>query len=298
MTAHRDFHVVCAWDPNPAACVSVREGHPDVEIAESAEAVIASPETSAVYIASPPLTHAFYVRAVAEARKCILCEKPLGIDIAESEKLVDHVAQRRLPNVINFNHGNASASCHVEDELASGVMGGVPLIDIVIHLSKWPRDFQAHADWLAGREQGGFTREMISHWVYLTRRLLGDGVILYREASFPNDPGRSETRLLAKLEFGGVPTVINAACGGAGPVGAEYTVWGTRKSYRLHSGGGISSTQGEGWQEEFADVADIEQTDIMRNLDATAKAFRRETVKIATLADGLAVQRIVEALIA
>ena len=297
MAAHEGFDVVNAWDLDEAACAALRESHPQVEIAENADVVIADPRSSAIYIATPPLTHGAYIRAVAEAGKCIFSEKPLGIDLAESERLVALVTDRDVPNVINFNHGNATASSHVESALNSGAMGDVTGVDIFIHLTHWPRDFQAHATWLAGREQGGFTREMISHWVYLTRRLLGEGSIINRHIRFPDDPGLSEIRLVAELEFGGVPTVINASVGGAGPVGTEYTLWGTKTSYRLHSGGRISATQGDVWEPQFTDIADMTERDISRNIEAAAKAFRCEAVRVPTLGDGLAVQRIVEALI-
>ena len=298
MVAHDEFVVVSAWDPDEAACAELRETHPQVEIMQDADAVIGDPRTNTIYIASPPLSHGIYIRAVAEAGKCIFSEKPLGIDIAESEDLVALVDIRDIPNVINFNHSNATASCHVESALNSGAMGDVTGVDIFIHLTHWPRDFQAHAAWLAGREQGGFTREMISHWVYLTRRLFGDGKIINRRVHFPDDPKLSEIRLLAEMEFGGVPTVINAAVGGAGPVGTEYTIWGSKNSFRMQSGGRISVTQGDAWELEFDGISDITQSDISRNISAAAKSFRREAVKVPTLADGLAVQRIVEALIA
>ena len=105
-------------------------------------------------------------------------------------------------------------------------------------------------------------------------------------------------RLLAELEFGGIHVVINAAIGGAGPTGTDYTVWGTKKSLRMQSGGRISSSKGDAWQQELINIADFTQIDISRNITAAAQAFRREQVKVPTLADGLAVQKIIEALIA
>ncbi|MGI9390693.1 MAG: hypothetical protein ACR2O1_11605, partial [Boseongicola sp.] len=136
------------------------------------------------------------------------------------------------------------------------------------------------------------------HWIYLTQRLFGEGHIISRQVHFPSDPGQSEFRLLAELEFGGIPAVINAAIGGAGPVGTDYTIWGTKKSLRMQSGGRISSSQGDAWLQELTNIADFTQIDISRNIAAAAQVFRREQVKVPTLADGLAVQRIVEALIA
>ena len=298
MAAHSNYELICGWDPDEAACAALQKIRPEMEIAASANAVIDDPRTTAIYVASPPLTHAAYVRAIAQRDKCIFCEKPLGVNVAESEALVALVADRGVPNVINFNHSNATASCYLESELACGAMGDITGVDIFIHLTQWPRDFQAHATWLKSRQQGGFTREMLSHWIYLTQRLFGEGTIKSRQVHFPSNPEHSEVRLLAELEFGGIPTVINAAIGGAGPVGTDYTVWGRQKSLKMQSGGRISSSHGEAWQQELTGIANVTQMDMSRNIAAAARAFSREQVKVPTLADGLAVQKIVEALIA
>ena len=298
MARHPRFEVVGAWDPDAATCDAVRAAHPDVAIADGAEALIAGAETSVVYIASPPASHGAYVRAAAEAGKGVYCEKPLGVDVAASRELVAFVEASGVPTAINFNHGNAAASAFVETQLASGEMGEVAGVDIFIHLTQWPRDFQKHARWLEGRAQGGFVREMLSHWFYLTRRLLGEGEIVRAAVHYPPDPELAETRVVAELSFGGVPTVVNAACGGAGPVGTEYTVWGSRKSYRMRSGGRLDSSDGGPWQPELTEIEDPSETDHRRNLDAAAERFAGEPVKLPDLRDGLAVQELVEALLA
>ena len=298
MVGHPRFEVVDAWDPDKAACDAVREAHPDVDIAAGADALIASAKTSVLYIATPPATHAAYVRAAAEAGKGVYCEKPLGVDVDESRELVAYVEASGVPTAINFNHGNASASSLVESQLAAGEMGEVAGVDIFIHLTHWPRDFQKHAKWLEGRAQGGFTREMLSHWFYLTRRLLGEGEVVRTAVHYPPDPDLAETRVVAELTFGGVPAVVNAACGGAGPVGTEYTVWGSRRSYRMRSGGRLESSDGGSWQPELTEIEDPSETDHRRNLDAAAQRFAGEPVKLPDIADGFAVQQLVEALLA
>ncbi|MGI9383988.1 MAG: Gfo/Idh/MocA family protein, partial [Methyloligellaceae bacterium] len=298
MVQHPRFEVVDAWDPDAVACDAVRGAFPDVDIAGGAEALVANPDTTVVYIATPPKTHAPYVRAAAEAGKGVYCEKPLGVDVSEARELVAFVEGSGVPTAINFNHGNASASTFVEAQLASGEMGEIASVDIFIHLTQWPRDFQKHAKWLEGREQGGFTREMLSHWFYLTRRLLGDGEIVRAAVRYPQDPDLAETRVVAELTFGGVPTVVNAACGGAGPVGTEYTLWGRQKSYRMRSGGRLDSSDGRPWQPELEDIDDLSATDHRRNLDAAAHRFDGAPVKLSDIKDGFAVQELVEALLA
>ena len=100
--------------------------------------------------------------------------------------------------------------------------------------------------------------------------------------------------MLAELTFGTTRAVINAAVGGAGPVGTQYTIWGENKSYRLHSGGEVSSWNGEDWMPELEHIADIDAEDHTRNLDAVAARFNGEDVRFATIAEAFEVQKIVE----
>ncbi|MDJ0972817.1 MAG: Gfo/Idh/MocA family oxidoreductase, partial [Kiloniellales bacterium] len=69
LAAHPRFRAVLAWDPQGEACKQAKAGHPDLEIADSAEALIEDPRISIVYIASPPASHAAYLRAAAAAGK-------------------------------------------------------------------------------------------------------------------------------------------------------------------------------------------------------------------------------------
>jgi len=59
--------------------------------AKEADAVedLLSADIDAVYIATPASVHAEQVRACAKAGKHILCEKPLGMTVAEAEEMID-----------------------------------------------------------------------------------------------------------------------------------------------------------------------------------------------------------------
>lgn len=297
MSMHDKFSVTTAWDPDDRACRAVRDHAPNLVIAAGADEMIANGDIDLLYIASPPKSHRAYFLSAIESGLAVFCEKPFGVDVAESAELLDRIEAAKLPHVINFNHGNALGSTHIEQQIRNGSLGDVVGVDIFLHLSQWPREFQKTADWLSKREQGGFTREIISHWLYLTRRLLGDGTINQAHVSFPDDGISAETHLTAELDFGGIPVFIRAATGGAGPAGTEYTVWGSKKSYRLHSGGRMSCSDGGPWQEQFTDVADIGANDRQRTLDGIARRLQGESINMADAADGLAVQRLVEALL-
>ena len=219
------------------------------------------------------------------------------MDVSESKRLVAQIKNANLPNIMNFNHGNALNSSHIEKQIKSGHIGNVIGVDIFVHLNDWPREFQKTATWLAYREQGGFTREILSHWIYLTRRLLGEGVIENSYVAFPDDGVSSETHLTALLDFGNVPVLIHATSGSVGPVGTEYTVWGSQASYRLRSGGRISVSDGSEWVKELAGIDNIELVDRMRSLDGVSSRLKGEDINMPDVEDGLAVQVLVENLL-
>jgi len=298
MLKHEKFAVSIVWDPNAEVCEVAQAQNAGLRIASSAAAVINDSAINLVYVASPPNSHREYFLNAIKAGLPMFCEKPFGVDIGESDDLVHRIEDAKYPNIINFNHGNALGSTHIEKELKAGLMGDITGADVFIHLTTWPREFQKTATWLGRREQGGFTREMISHWLYLTRRLLGEGDITRAQVVYPDDGISSETHMTAEVDFGGVPLFIRVATGGVGPVGTEYTVWGSKKSFRLHSGGRISSSSGGAWAEEFTDLEDIGANDRQRTLDGVATYLTDGEINMANAADGFAVQKLVEALLA
>src|SRR5450432_1142641 len=54
---------------------------------DDAAKLIHDPEVDAVYIATPPDTHASYTEAVAQARKPVYVEKPMARTLAECEAM-------------------------------------------------------------------------------------------------------------------------------------------------------------------------------------------------------------------
>lgn len=298
MQTHQDYTVTRIWDPDPEVCARVNSAYPDIIISDDAASLIAGAEVNLVYVASPPKSHREYYLKAIDAGTSMFCEKPFGVEVAESDDLVRQLKAKNFPSLINFNHGNALGSTHIERELKADAIGEVKGADVYIHLTTWPRDFQAAATWLGNREQGGFTREMISHWLYLTRRLFGDGRIVSAKIDYPDDGISAETHLTAELDFGGVSLFIRVATGGVGPVGTEYTIWGSKKSYRLHSGGRVSYSDGANWTELFTDLSDIGASDRQRTLDGVSAYFAGEEINMPSADDAFAVQKLVESILA
>lgn len=295
MPRHERLEVIGAWDLNPSACEAARRKFPWLTIAPSAEALIADAATDLVYIGVPPLAHGEYTLAAIAAGKAVFCEKPLGVDVAESRSLVDRVEASGLANAVNYVFGTAHGAEAIRAALDSGEAGDVAGIDILLHFAQWPRDWQASATWLARRQQGGFVREVLSHYVYLVENLLGPSEVVSATLCHPLEPeDAAETHITAQIDCGDIPVTIAGSVGGAGPEAVEFTLWGTKKSYRLTDWYRLWTSDGGPWTQAWPDASDDEIDSCMDQLDALADMLEGKPHRLPDFRAALSVQERIE----
>jgi 1,5-anhydro-D-fructose reductase (1,5-anhydro-D-mannitol-forming) len=298
MAHSRKFRVQSAWDPDAGACDRTRAAYPEIRIADSAEDAIEAEDTSVVYIACPPVWHKGHAIAAMASGKAVYCEKPLGIDVAQSRDLVEQARQADVVNIVNFSLASAAAVQDIEKRLETGALGDVVGVDVRVHFSRWPREWQMDAAaWLGFREQGGFTREVLSHWIYLTERLFGCARLVGAAARYPGD-GRAETHVVAELESGGLPVSVAGSVGGAGPDLVEYTIWGTRQSCRIFDWNRLFSSDGAEWTPQLTHIDDPRQLGYQLQLDNAAAAIAGAEHSMPNFADALSVQILIEEILA
>jgi 1,5-anhydro-D-fructose reductase (1,5-anhydro-D-mannitol-forming) len=297
MAAHDRFEVVSVWDPEERACADTKEKYPHVSIGTDATSLVADPSVSVVYVASPPAAHRQHVLSALAQGKAVYCEKPLGVDIPESQDLAAQAERSGCICIVNFSLASAHAVGLAESKIHDGAMGDIAGVDIRLHFSTWPRDWQmGAAGWLARREQGGFTREVLSHWVYLSERLFGPANLKHRDARYPEGDG-AETHLHASLDCGGVPISVAGSIGGVGPDRVEYTVWGSRQSCRIYDWNRLQISDGGGWREAMTDIEDPRKLGYRLQLDNAAAAFSGESHTMPDFGAALSVQRLIEAML-
>ena len=297
MLADDRFEFTGVWDPDSATCTQVASDLPEVPVAAGAEAIVRAPETDLVYIACPPDWHKHYALMAADAGKKVFCEKPLGTDVAESRDLVAELERRGTPNVVNFIQSTSHAVELTRSRIESGEMGDIVGADIVIHFSRWPRDWQATADWLRFRDQGGYTREVFSHFLFLAERFLGKAELLWSKPRYQADPALCETHIQAQLECGGVLVSAFGSVGGAGPDRVELTLWGTKKSHRLHDWFWLQSSDGGPWTSEFPQIDDLRVANFRRLLDNVSAFVQGQSHVLPSVREALSVQELVEAML-
>ena len=298
MSHYPGFEAVSAWDPDEAARERTAAHYPQLRVAASASEAIDDERVEVVYIASPPASHRHLAMAAIAASKAVYCEKPLGVNIEESQELVAVASAARVVNIVNFSLASALATQHVEGALAAGECGDVLALDINLHFSTWPRAWQIEAaGWLSKREQGGFTREVLSHWIYLSERLFGPATLVHAWPQFPQGDG-AETQLQALLRIGSLPVMVCGTVGGAGPDVVEFTIRGERASFQIRDWNQLYRSDNGQWQNLLAAVDDPREAGYQAQLANANRAVAGQAHSMPDFQAALSVQVLIEAMLA
>lgn len=144
-------------------------------------ALIADPEVDAVYVATPPSTHAELTARVAAAGKPVYVEKPMATHRAETEAMVAACARAGVPLFVAYYRRALPRFAAVKTLLAEGAIGQVLAANLTLVMPPAPAhrslrgDKSAPLPWrldpaIAG---GGLFLDLGSHMVDLIDHLLG-----------------------------------------------------------------------------------------------------------------------------
>lgn len=297
MTLHTDFTVDAIWDPDPAACALARAMAPDATVAATAEAAIAAADL--VYLACPPVPRKAYALAAAAAGKAVFLEKPLGVDIGESRALVDALAASGVPAAVNYTQAAGDALSEVSSAAQSGAMGTLMGADIVVSYAQWPRAWQEAADWLRFRAEGGMTREVISHFLFFSVRILGPLELVWAQADYPAQSDLCETHVAARLiSATGMPVTIMGSVGGAQPDRQEVTIKGRTESRRISDFYRNAASNGGPFVQLHDEYDDPRAASLKAQLDDLSLLIAGKPNRLATPEEALRVQVLVESILA
>lgn len=288
--------VTGVWDQDPQALA--RAGG---TASRSVDEVIEGADC--VYIATPPATHLGYARAAVAAGKAVFLEKPLAVDVVDARAFVEeaqtggHFARV----AVNYPFASSPAVERLQAWLHEGAASTPRNFEIAVAFAEWPRAWQrGAAGWLNTREQGGFTREVVSHFLFLARRLLGPLHLHTSRAEYPTDGG-PERRVEARLDAGGLPGTVRGAVGET--AAEDHNTWTVRGlgAVRLRDWSLAERERPDGSWATDPDARDQERMRplvLRRQFEDVARMTRGESHRLATLNEALEVQNIVEAILA
>ncbi|HLY19337.1 MAG TPA: Gfo/Idh/MocA family oxidoreductase [Bryobacteraceae bacterium] len=133
------LQAVCARDAAKVTAFATQWGYASTET--DWRALVSRADIDLIDIASPNDTHAPIAIAAAQAGKMVLCEKPLGFNAAESERMVDAVEKARVPNMVWYNYRRVPAVTLAKQLIEEGRLG-----KIFHYRAKFLQDWTISAD--------------------------------------------------------------------------------------------------------------------------------------------------------
>jgi predicted dehydrogenase len=143
----------------------------------SLDDLLADDRVRVVHVTSPNDLHVSQARAVLEAGRHVVCEKPLAMTADESAELVELATESGLVNATNFNIRYYPLNQHARQLVADGGLGQVRLVtgryfqDWLLLESDW--------NWRLQPDRGGALRavgDIGSHWLDLMTFVTGQHV--------------------------------------------------------------------------------------------------------------------------
>ncbi len=164
---------LCSRRPDRAHLVAARYGVRNV-VADYRD-VLLDPGIDAVIIATPPYLHHQMVLAALEARKHILCEKPLARTLAEARDMAKMAESAGVVAMINHEYRFIPARARAKELIDEGYLGDPYSASVTVYRSSLNDPFGEAWDWLSeAAKGGGMLAAAGSHHIDALRWWLGE----------------------------------------------------------------------------------------------------------------------------
>lgn len=141
-----------------------------------AQSLIDDPEVNAVYIATPPSSHATYAIMAMKAGKPVYVEKPLAASYMDCQRVMRISHETGVPCFVAYYRRKLPYFNKVRELISTGAIGKV--INVQIRFSVPPRDLDYNSNNLPWRVQrdiagGGYFYDLAPHQLDMLQEFFG-----------------------------------------------------------------------------------------------------------------------------
>ena len=206
-------------------------------------ALIADPKVEAVVIASPQDSHCAIALAAFAAGKHVLCEKPLGMDLAQCRTMVAAAEASGLTHMTGFNYIRTPASQLAREIIAAGEIGEMTCFRGE-HTEDFLADSRLPADWRTRGRANGNMGDLAPHPINAALALAGPIASLVAEietvhAVRPSPSGPEpvtnddQAMLICRFASGVMGSIYSSRTATGRKMGYAYEITGTRGAIRF-----------------------------------------------------------------
>ncbi len=246
------------------------------------KAVLSDPDVHAVVVVSPTNLHKGIVVDCARAGKHIFCEKPMAMDVAECQEMIDACDEAGVALQIGFMRRHDESFMEAKRQIDAGEIGDVVYVRSCTRGPSQPREWMYDI-----KKSNGILAELNSHDIDCVRWLVGSDFDTmhvsagnYRSKEVSADfPYYYDNVVLSGKFENGVQYAIDGAAYVKYGYDAQVEVLGTKGVIRVmrQEGNGVQTVTAEGgmqrafvksWMNLFKDAyltEDVHFIDCVRN---------------------------------
>jgi predicted dehydrogenase len=297
LAEHPRLRATTVWDADPAAMARTLAAYPQLQPAASAQTLISTPGLHTLYIATPPAPHMALANQAFDAGLAVFCEKPLTVDFDAARRTIARIDQQGQRAAVNFSLASSPGLAALQ-AAARGGIGQPQSVQIELAFARWPRPWQAAAGaWLAERAEGGFSREVLSHFIFVLQRVLGKAQVQSAQPDYPADGRSAETALRATLLASGVPVKVQAQVAGTVDDFNCMTLQGSTGAVELRDWFGLRQQTGDSPWQRLGDPAALRLRGQAEQLEQWVALIEGRPHSLPGFAEALAVQETIERLL-
>ena len=201
--------------------------------------LVADPAVEAIVIASPQSTHRDIAEAAFARGLHVLCEKPLGRNVEDSEAMVAAAKASGCRNMVGFNYIRTPASQYARQLIMDGRIGQVTYFRGE-HTEDFDADPEAPATWRSQGIANGTMGDLAPHMINAAHRLMGPVASLVAEVEtvhkqrgdveVTND---DQAQMMCRFENGAMGHLYFSRVATGRKMGYAYEVHGTKGAIRF-----------------------------------------------------------------
>ncbi|WP_377513202.1 Gfo/Idh/MocA family protein [Octadecabacter sp. R77987] len=202
-------------------------------------ALVKDPAVQAIVIATPQSTHKQIAQAAFALGKPVLCEKPMGASLQESEAMTIAAEAAGVANMVAYNYIRTPASQYARRLIAEGMIGDVTWFRGE-HVEDFLADPQAPATWRTDGLANGTMGDLAPHMINAALALIGpiDSLIAEVETVHTTRPGGAVTnddhaQIMCRFSTGIMGHMFFSRIATGRKMGYAYEVTGTKGAIRF-----------------------------------------------------------------
>lgn len=265
----------------------------DIEAVSSYKELLEDKDIDIIYLAVPPKYHYPIAVDIFNSGKHFICEKPLANSTEEAKEMYKLAEKKNIISAMNFPTIYTKAYEKMEALIKEDYIGDLVRVEFQGYFTNWPRLWQQN-NWIATREQGGFTREVITHYIQIIQRLFGDIENIVSFIEYPKDPNKSETGIIAKGEINCAQVLINCVADIGMEEDLSFKVFGSKGTIFLKNWRELWISNENGNMEKLEIQ---EQNNLVELLINVFKAIDGEQSNIVNFYEGYKTHIVIESLL-